>query len=189
MFAGIVEKKGKWISLRAGRLTVQVAPWEDRPYEKGESIALNGVCLTLTEWKSDRLYFDLLAETLKRTNLGRRRSINLERSLRLGDTIGGHFVTGHVDGRGVVRSLKRKGRDWILEIQCSPKLMLGVVEKGSISIDGVSLTIVDVLPDGFTVHLIPHTWKVTAFSELKKGDEVNLEVDMLGKYVQRLVNK
>jgi riboflavin synthase len=187
MFAGIVEKTGDWISLRSKRLTVRVSPW-DQPFEQGESIAINGVCLTLTEWAGGRLKFDLLAETLKRTNLGKRRRVNLERSLRLGDTIGGHFVTGHVDGTGAVRSLKRKGKDWILEIACGPAIMACIVEKGSISVDGVSLTIVDVMPDGFTVHLIPHTWKITNFSDLKVGDRVNLENDMIGKYVQRLVS-
>jgi riboflavin synthase len=187
MFAGIIENMGEIVGLKAGRMTMRCRPWPT-PLRRGESIAVNGVCLTLTAWKKNDLFFDLLAETLKRTNLGEKRRgqhVNLERSRRVGDSIGGHFVTGHVDGKGRVRSVKRVKRDWILEISCSKKLMAGMVEKGSIAVDGVSLTVVDVFKDGFTVHLIPHTWKETSLSELRVGDAVNLETDMIGKYVLR----
>jgi riboflavin synthase len=131
-----------------------------------------------------------LNETFERTNLGDKRNgqhVNLERALRVGDELGGHFVTGHVDGVGTVRKLTPVGRDWILDSHAAQELLAQMVVKGSIAVAGVSLTLVEVRRDGFTVHLIPHTWAETSLSELRPGDKVNLETDMLGKYVLRSI--
>lgn len=194
MFTGIIQKLGRVESVEgaggAGRLSLSAAPWPT-PLQIGESIAVEGVCLTLTGRKRDTLQFDLLQETFARTNLGDKRPghrVNLERALRVGDPLGGHFVTGHVDGVGVVRSITPIGRDWILEVSCDQALMAQMVGKGSIACSGVSLTLVDLRRDAFTVHLIPHTWAETSLSELRPGDKVNLETDMLGKYAQRLLS-
>lgn len=193
MFTGIIQKKGRVVAVERsggpGRLAVAASPWE-RPLNIGESIAVEGVCLTLTGHRQDVLQFDLLNETFERTNLGDKRNgqhVNLERALRVGDELGGHFVTGHVDGVGTLRKLTPIGRDWILDVACPQDLLAQMVVKGSIAVAGVSLTLVEVRRDGFTVHLIPHTWAETSLSELRPGDKVNLETDMLGKYVLRSI--
>jgi riboflavin synthase len=191
MFTGLVQKMGElatYTQLEGGaRLWLTASPW-DPPPAVGESIAVQGICLTLTEVRDDAMRFDLLKETLDRTSLREKKvgdRLNLERALRVGDAVGGHFLTGHVDGTGRVKAVTPQGTDWILEVECSRELMLQMVTKGSISIDGVSLTIVDLRPTSFTVHLIPHTWKETTLSTLKPGQAVNLETDMIGKYVAR----
>lgn len=193
MFTGIIQKTGivKKVDRPAGHgmLLVEVEPWP-QPYERGESIAVEGVCLTLTGWESNQLRFDVLNETFERTNLGQKRPgsrVNLERSLRAGDPIGGHFVTGHVDGVGRARAVRSIGRDHIVEISCDAALLQGMVPKGSIALSGISLTIVDLLADAFTVHIIPHTWEVTSLRDAAPGSPVNLETDMLGKYVKRVL--
>ncbi|MCS6771884.1 MAG: riboflavin synthase [Kiritimatiellae bacterium] len=193
MFTGIVQRTGEIETLERsgghGRLRVRAGEWEPS-ISIGESVAVEGICLTVTEARFGVLSFDVLKETFDRTNLGEKKigsRVNLERALRAGDPIGGHFVTGHVDGVGRVRKLTPIGRDWILEIGCDPELMMQMVGKGSIAVSGVSLTLVDLFDDGFTVHLIPHTWANTSLSELRPGDAVNLETDMIGKYVQRFV--
>lgn len=195
MFTGIIQKKGRVVAVERsggpGRLAVAASPWE-RPLTIGESIAVEGVCLTLTGHRQDVLQFDLLNETFERTNLGDKRNgqhVNLERALRVGDELGGHFVTGHVDGVGTLRKLTPIGRDWILDVACAQELLAQMVVKGSIAVAGVSLTLVEVRRDGFTVHLIPHTWAETSLSELRPGDKVNLETDMLGKYVLRSISQ
>ncbi len=194
MFSGIVDRLGVVEKVERtateGRVFIRLPkPWPGR-LMKGESIAVNGVCLTLTGVRGRVMRFDVLDETFRKTNLGAKQPgqvVNLERSLRLGDTIGGHFVTGHVDGTGTLRAVTPVGRDWIIHVQCPDRLMGGLVPKGSVSLDGISLTVVDVLPDGLTVHIIPHTWTETDLSRLRIGDAINVELDMLGKYVQRAV--
>jgi riboflavin synthase len=191
MFTGIIQKTGRVVRVDRpaghGSLIIETEPWA-QPYEKGESIAIEGVCLTLTGWESGQLRFDLLNETFERTNLGEKKPghrVNLERSLRAGDPIGGHFVTGHVDGVGRARSIRPIGRDYIVEVSCDSALLQGMVPKGSIALSGISLTIVELLADAFTVHIIPHTWDVTSLRDVAPGARVNLETDMLGKYVKR----
>ncbi len=193
MFTGIIQRLGVVETVEhgggQGRLHVRTEPWTPA-LERGESIAVEGVCLTVTGDRKGVVTFDVLKETFDRTNLGSKtagRRVNLERALRVGDPLGGHFVTGHVDGVGRARMITPVGRDRILEIACAPELMAQMVGKGSIAVSGVSLTLVDLMRDGFTVHLIPHTWSNTSFSELKAGDAVNLETDLLGKHVQRLL--
>ncbi len=166
---------------------MEAGPW-DRPIHLGESTAVQGVCLTVTRADGARLTFDLLGETFQRTNLGEKRvgdPVNLERALRQGDPLGGHMVQGHVDGCGEVRAVESVGRDIELTIGCGPSIMQYVVVKGSIALDGISLTVVRVDPDAFTVHIIPHTWEVTTCSALAVGSTVNLEVDPLAKYVEQ----
>lgn len=193
MFTGIVQKLGRVANVQRtgghGRLSIETGAWLETP-AVGESIAVQGVCLTLTECRNGVLHFDVLNETFEKTNLGDKKpgsAINLERALRVGDAIGGHFVTGHVDGVGVLRSLSPVGRDWILEVAAPGHLVLEMVHKGSIALDGISLTLVEVTDDTFTVHIIPHTYEWTTVHALKPGDRINLETDMLGKYVHRIL--
>ena len=191
MFTGLIQKTGELLRLDvagdAGRLELRAEPWPE-PFVLGESIAVQGVCLTLTEARGGELRFDVLKETLDRTCLGGKVAgarLNLERSLRVGDPMGGHMVTGHVDGTGVVKTITRVGRDWAIEVTCGDELLKGMVPKGSIACDGISLTIVDVKQDSVSVHIIPHTWANTSLSDLRKGDRINLETDVIGKYVRK----
>jgi riboflavin synthase len=192
MFTGIIQKTGEVVLVETaaacGRLMVRCAPW-DRAYEAGESIAVNGVCLTLVDWTDGTLRFDVLQETFLRTNLGGLRPgcrVNLERALRHGDALGGHYVTGHIDGTGRVAAIISVGRDRRIDISCSSVLLALMVHKGSITCDGISLTIAELRADGFSVHLIPHTLEVTNWGGLKQGDAVNLEPDLFAKHVKRL---
>jgi riboflavin synthase len=193
MFTGWVQKTGtllaREISDGSGRLSLQTDRWDSPPVQ-GESISVQGVCLTLVEFGGSVLRFDVLRETFERSSIGQKKigqRLNLERALRMGDALGGHIVTGHVDGVGRVRGLKRIGRDWAVEIECEQHLLADMVPKGSIACDGVSLTIVDLNDHSFVVHIIPHTRETTSFSELKIGESVNLETDVLGKYVRRIL--
>jgi riboflavin synthase len=195
MFSGIVEKTGiiRTLDLKEkwGHIAVETDPW-DPSISEGESIANGGICLTLTSQDNGLLHFDVLRETFDKTTLGDRQvgdRINLERSLRWGQTMGGHIVVGHVDGVGVVESITQVGRDWMFEFSCSEEMMDGIVYKGSIGIDGVSLTVAELREKSFCVHIIPYTYEFTTFSDLKKGSRVNLEIDLLGKYVRRLLER
>jgi riboflavin synthase len=191
MFTGLVEGMGTVVDLLprpAGkRLVVAAGPIADG-VGVGASVAINGCCLTVVDVAEDRLSFDTVPETLSRTNLGRLVSgsrVNLERSLKLGDELGGHLVSGHIDGVG--RLIERQDDEdcsffWF---RAPEPLMRQLASKASIAVDGVSLTLVDVTEDKFSVALIPHTLKVTTLGPLKTDDEVNLETDILAKYVQR----
>jgi riboflavin synthase len=193
MFTGLVQTTGKLIARKvsggSGRLSLQAHDWNS-PLIQGESISVQGVCLTLVEIAGFILHFDVLRETFERSSLGKKKIgqvLNLERALKMGDALGGHIVTGHVDGVGAVRNLQCAGRDWAVEIECDDQLLADMVPKGSISCDGVSLTIVEFKSNSFVVHVIPHTWNVTSFSELTIGAIINLETDVLGKYVRRIL--
>ena len=160
----------------------------DTPLEIGESIAINGACLTLVEHPGDKLVFDVLRETFDKTSLRDKppgAPLNLERALRMGAPLGGHLVSGHVDGTGELLRVETAGRDKVLVIS-APHLIAEIVPKGSIAVDGISLTVVDVQPTAgtFSVHVIPHTWSQTAFASLSAGARINLETDMIGKYVR-----
>lgn len=189
MFTGIVLEIGTVAAFDGSRL-VLAAPETATDAAVGDSVSVAGVCLTVVEAEAGRLAFDVVPETLSRTVLRRLepgRSVNLEPSLRVGDRLGGHVVQGHVDAVGRVRSVEPEGdsrRMWI----DAPEAVLGsCIEKGSIAVDGVSLTVAAFDDDGFEVALIPHTLAVTTLGRLKQGDEVNLEADVLGKVVERLV--
>ncbi len=192
MFTGLIEKLGtivkRQVSGGAGKLVVT----PETPFDKleyGESIAVNGACLTLEKELSDGgIVFHVLEETLSRTNLGGLpvgAKVNLERALAFGDRLGGHLMTGHVDAVAPIHEISRNGADIELAVSTPDSLQPYLVEKGSVGIDGISLTVVKVTKDFFTVHLIPTTMKKTNLHERKAGDPVNLEGDLLGKYVQR----
>lgn len=194
MFTGLIETTGRLVerssSGEAGRLAIK----PDRPFtalKRGESVAVNGACLTLERLDGKgNLHFHALAETFKRTNLGDLSEgdlVNLERALALGDRLGGHLVTGHVDAAAPVAAKRRKGDDWVLEVRMPEALAPFFVEKGSVAIDGVSLTLVNVGIEVFSVHLIPVTLEATNLSERGQGDLVNVETDLIGKYVRRQI--
>lgn len=196
MFSGIVEKLGKIEALdlkdKWGHIEVRIEEDWDPPVEESESIATQGVCLTVAKREGMVLHYDVLRETFERTNLGEKQVgsyLNLERSLKYGQTMGGHIVIGHVDGTGRVAAIDAVGRDWKVEITAPPELMDGMVFKGSVSIDGISLTIAELKETSFVVHIIPFTWEHTTFGTMNVGDAVNLEVDLLGKFVRRLVER
>jgi len=177
VFTGIVQERGRISSFEAGRLVVESGVRA----AIGDSVAVNGVCLTVVEAPDGRLAFDLVQETLDRTKpFGD--EVNLEAALRAGEPLGGHYVQGHVDGVGAVRSVGDP-----VWIDTPPELLRYVVEKGSIAVDGVSLTVAAVDAGGFAVALVPHTLEVTTLGRLAAGDHVNLEVDILAKYVEKLV--
>jgi riboflavin synthase len=192
MFTGLIQQLGTVVSVERagglGRLLVRTTPWE-RPLDAGESIAVQGVCLTLARREGDLLQFDVLQETFDKTNLGEKtagRRVNLERALRYGDPMGGHIVSGHVEEVGRLAGIRRvDDRDWELRVGCSKKILDPTLPKGSMALDGISLTVVEVAADSFTVHIIPYTWEHTSLSELAVGAGVNLEADILARYVVR----
>lgn len=195
MFTGLIQQVGKLAGrkARAGgqSLVIRHEPW-DSSLIPGESVAVQGACLTVTSVRKAEFTCDVLAETLDKTNLRLAETgaaLNLERALRADDRLGGHIVTGHIDGKGVATGLTPKGADWILEVSCDTELLTGIVPKGSVTIDGVSLTVAELRAASFTVHLIPHTWDHTSLQFLKKGRSVNLETDIIGKYVQRYLER
>lgn len=195
MFTGLVERTGtltdRTYEGEAGRLEINVGPWDAEP-KQGDSIAVEGVCLTVTAYQDGVLAFDVLEETFRRTNLGRKPigdPVNLERALGWGDRMGGHIVNGHVDGVGTVRRLEEVGRDWVFGMACDRELLDGLVYKGCVACNGVSLTVASLREDGFEIYLIPETMRVTSLNALKPGDPVNLEIDIIGKYVRQFVER
>ena len=158
----------------------------------GESIAVNGCCLTVSEFKNDEAKFVLLEETLRLTDLGDLQLgnlVNLEPSLKPTDRMGGHFVTGHIDGCGLIKHWALEGADWRLDVELGPELSRYVVKKGCIAVDGMSLTIADILPNGVRIWIIPHTLEVTNLKLRKVGQRVNIETDLLAKYTEKLLAK
>lgn len=195
MFTGIVETVGSVVSLeRRGELArIEVeAPAILDGVKVGDSVAVNGACLTVTRVDAPRLAFDAVRETLEKTALGRLEAgsrVNLERALRADGRLDGHIVQGHVDATGAVRALERQGTDVRFAVETGRDFAAELVPKGSVAIDGVSLTVVDVVEDGFDVVLIPHTLAETTLGERRPGDPVNLEADVLGKYVKRYLER
>ena len=182
MFTGLVSEVGTVASFEDGRLVVAAAT----AAEPGDSIAVDGVCLTVVENGGGRLAFDVVPETLARVKpFGAR--VNLERALRAGDPLGGHYVQGHVDGVGSVVAVRPEGAGVRLRIEPPAALLRYIVEKGSVAVQGVSLTVAALDDSGFEVALVPHTLAATTLSSLATGDAVNLEVDVLAKYVERLL--
>ena len=199
MFTGLVEETGTIHAIHetaAGLELHVLAPTIGKGVRTGDSIAVNGCCLTVVK-KSARgrktlLRFDLLRETWTRTNFQFANVgslVNLERSLRTDARLGGHFVTGHVDALGKIARWERSGADHVLDIEAPPEIMRYLVFKGSIAVDGISLTVAGVSAKGFRIWIIPHTHAVTALRERKVGDAVNLEADLLAKYIERLLPK
>ncbi|MDA3924370.1 MAG: riboflavin synthase [Kiritimatiellae bacterium] len=195
MFTGLVQKLGILKNIdkinEGWSLEISYDKWRDE-LELGESIAVQGACLTVTGFTDTSFKADLLDETMKITalrSLSSGSKVNLERALALGDRLGGHIVSGHVDETGSILSIKNRGRDFVLRVACSTDLARHSVLKGSITIDGISLTISGLGNDWIEVNIIPHTWDVTSFASRKTGDCVNLEGDIIGKYVARLMGK
>lgn len=192
MFTGIVEEAGlvQAVTRRGKGWSLEVEAGSIMPGVKvGDSVAVNGCCLTVTEVKGKSMIFDLLDETKKRTNLqsaqvGAR--VNLESSLKVDGKLGGHFVTGHIDGMAQVTKWVRSGEDWELEAEVPAGLERFLVPKGCVAIDGISLTIGKVEGWKFNVWIIPHTYEVTTLRDRKEGDKVNLECDLLAKYVEKM---
>ena len=198
MFTGIIVETGTVERIRPAAKSIEVTirgRKAMRGLKLGDSLAINGCCLTVVKLATrgrDRLaQFDLLQESWQRTNLQFARPgslVNLEPSLRANGELGGHFVTGHVDGLGKIVKWERKGKDHVLDIAAPPDVMRYVVFKGSIAVDGMSLTVAAVTKKSFRLWIIPHTFEVTALSERKVGDFVNLEADLLGKYVEKFLS-
>jgi riboflavin synthase len=188
MFTGLVQATGTIASLEEGRLTVHAEG--ALQLSEGDSVAVNGVCLTATAIENGGFRADVMPETLRRTalgSLGEGDSVNLEPALRAGDPLGGHMVQGHVDGTGSVESVREEGFARVVRVSAEPALLRYVVQKGSIAVDGVSLT-VSALDEGwFEVSLIPETLERTTLGTAEPGRVVNLEVDVLAKYVEKLV--
>jgi riboflavin synthase len=198
MFTGIVEETGVVERIHPTDNSIELTVRTKvcgRELKLGDSLAVNGCCLTVVDISSRKVArsarFDLLRETWKRTNLQFTRPgslVNLERPLRTDGNLGGHFVTGHVDGLGEITRWERLGQDHVLDIAAPREVMRYVVFKGSIALDGISLTVAKVSKKGFRIWIIPHTFEVTALRERKVGDFVNLEADLIGKYVEKFVN-
>jgi len=197
MFTGIIEETGivRSIGRTAASIHLMIqASLGSRNLRPGDSLAVNGCCLTVVKVasrsRSRFMQFDLLRETWERTNLQFARTgslVNLERALRADGRLGGHFVTGHVDGIGRIVSWERAGSDHLLDVEAPPDIMRYLVVKGSIAVDGISLTIAAVQKKLFRLWIIPHTYKVTALRKRAVGDAVNLETDLLGKYVEKFL--
>jgi riboflavin synthase len=181
VFTGIVTERARVVSFEDGRLVIE----SGLGAEIGDSVSVDGVCLTVTERVNGRLAFDVMPETLSRAKTFRP-EVNLEAALRAGDPLGGHYVQGHVDGVGRVRANEAEGESRRVRIDASPEILRYCVEKGSIAVDGVALTITALEGNTFEVALVQHTLEVTTLGRLEPGDEVNLEVDVLAKYVERL---
>ena len=194
MFTGIIAALGKVVAVQTQggdvRLEVASQKLDLNDVELGDSIAVNGVCLTVVSMQSDRVYFDVSKETLDRTSIGIAKigsEINLEKALALGDRLGGHFVSGHVDGMGECIKRETSARSIIFQFRIPSNLERYIAEKGSICIDGVSLTVNEVSQDIFEVNVIPHTLEETIIKDYQVGTRVNLEVDLIARYLERLI--
>ena len=191
MFTGIVKGMARVTSTsksrRGAETIIRVRLGKlGRGLKKGDSVCINGACLTTTKLSKGEAEFEMVSETIRRTNLGQTRPgemVNVERSLRIGDRLEGHFVLGHVDGIGIIEDIEKASSETTIWIKLDKELINSVVPKGSLTVDGVSLTLVDVKDNRVSVSLIPHTLKVTTLGMKHVGDHVNIETDILGKYV------
>jgi len=192
MFTGIIQGVGKIEKISqntknrsAFQMTVDLGK-HAKGLKVGQSVALNGVCLSATKISKNKCDFEMIDETIKKTDLGNLvpgAKVNIERSLKVGDRMEGHFVLGHVDGVGIIKKIEKKPKEIKVWFEVPKKLVKFVVKKGSIAIDGISLTVVDVTKNNASVCLIPHTIKITNFQSKKVGDKINIETDILGKYI------
>ncbi len=195
LFTGIAEETGtirKITDTGGGRVLHIKADKVLEDSNPGDSICVDGVCLTATEFGSDYFLADVSEETLRYTILGSRHAgdkVNLERALRVGDRLGGHIVAGHVDGVGTVKRIEKDGDSYLYTFSCDDHIKDLIVKKGSVTLNGISLTVAEVSPDDFSIEVIPHTREVTDIGLLHAGDKVNLENDMIGKYVEHFLAK
>lgn len=194
MFTGLVAELGTVTALKPLKRSYNISVKADKVLANlkiGDSIAVNGACLTVVKINGNEFTADVMPETVKLTNLRNLKNgdkVNLERTLRLCDGLDGHIVSGHVEGIGIIVSKKAEGIAEIVTIKTPPELLKYIIKKGSIAIDGISLTVTEVTDSSFSVSLIPHTAKETTLGFKKPGDEVNLETDIIGKYVEHLLN-
>ncbi len=194
MFTGIIEELGKVKNISGGgslkRIEIQAKKvLED--LKVGDSININGTCQTVVKAASDSFSVEMVKETLKRTNLGELRpqdQVNLERSLRFSDRLSGHILTGHIDCRGSIKSITQTDGSWRFEFSSPETYLTYIVEQGSVGVEGISLTVVDVLKESFSVSVIPFTFSHTNLGQKREGDSVNIEVDLLGKFVKRFLD-
>lgn len=193
MFTGLIEETGKVSSLRRGGNSSFIRIQAEKVLEgtvTGDSIAVNGVCLTVTEMGGGWFQADVMNETLARSSLGSLKPgdpVNLERAMAAGGRFGGHIVSGHIDGTGTVTDIKNDGIAVWYTITADPQILRYIVEKGSVALDGISLTVAKVTAESFSVSVIPHTAEVTTLSKRKTGDKINIENDIIGKYVEKLM--
>jgi len=191
MFTGLIQQIGKLAARETNGDSLRVIIYSQKwnpPLTGGESISVNGVCLTAAEIKDKGFACDVLKETINCSNLGTKQigaALNLERAIRAGEPLGGHLITGHVEGLGTLIRRMADGRDWRLEFLCDKTLLRQMVSKGSIACDGVSLTVSSLTDSTFSANIIPFTWANTNLHQLREGDTINLETDLIGKYVFR----
>ncbi len=191
MFTGLIEEIGVVKSVTQGRKSAVIYVSAKKVLDGlkvGDSISANGVCLTVTYFSDDTFAVDVMSETMRSTNLvdiSSGTNLNLERALKLGDRLGGHLVSGHIDGTGVIRDFRKEDIATMVMIEVETSVLKYIIRKGSVAIDGISLTVVDVNESSFTVGIIPHTSGVTTLLKRQQGDKVNIECDMIGKYVEK----
>lgn len=195
MFTGIIEETGTLINVRRHTSGASLTIGGQKVLEDvhiGDSIAVNGICLTVTSFSGNAFTVDVMPETIHRTSLKELSNgspVNLERAMAMNSRFGGHIVSGHIDGVGTIQKAEENDNAVILTISAAPELIDGIVPKGSVTLDGISLTVVDVSSSWFTVSLIPHTRQVTNLREKRIGDIINIETDMIGKYVKKYLNQ
>jgi len=195
MFTGIVEETGTIGSVRRGAVSASLRIDASRVLEDvrvGDSINTNGVCLTVTAFDKRGFVVDVMAETMRRTNLGMLAPgsrVNLERALRLSDRLGGHIVSGHIDGTGTITGIRKEENATWITLRTNPEITRYIIPKGSVALDGISLTVVDVTETSFSVSIIPHTGHETTLLEKKTGDKVNIECDLTGKYIEKFLRE
>ena len=190
MFTGIIEEIGTLKSLNGGRIEIKCAKVLD-DIKIGDSISTNGICLTVTDFAENYFAADVMPETLRRTSLEELNiggAVNLERAMKVGDRFGGHIVSGHIDGVGKIANIRTDGNAIFITISAESKLLQQIAAKGSVALDGISLTVVDAGANDFSVSMIPHTRAVTNFNFKRVGSVVNIETDILAKYIERLMN-
>ena len=186
MFTGMIEEVGRLKSLDGGRIEIACEKILS-DIKIGDSISTNGICLTVVDFGEKFFAADVMPETLRRTSLADK-NFNLERALKLGDRFGGHIVSGHIDGVGKILSIRPEGNALLVDVAAENFLLRQIAAKGSVALDGISLTVVDAGTESFSVSMIPHTREVTNFKNKRVGSLVNIETDVLAKYVERLMN-
>lgn len=192
MFTGLIEECGTLLNFSAKHQLTIAAHTVLEGLTPGDSIAVNGVCLTVVSFTTQSFAADVMPEILRRSNLGELHAgnhVNLERALAANGRIGGHFVSGHIDGTGSLQSIQCENNALLFSICAAPSILQGIVEKGSIAVEGISLTVTTVREDSFSISVIPHTAAVTTLAEKRPGDKLNLETDILGKYVLRALSR